>query len=242
MSGWKSIVVDKEEREQLKHDRFVEEVTHSVEYAVGHKKQVTLYGGIAAAVLVVGAGAWYYLGKQAEARQADLREAILIQDAAVGPGSNPYLKSFPTQAEKEAAALKSFSALAAKHSSNEVGAIAKYYQGVIYADQGKFAEAETNFKAAVDSCEEDYASLAKFSLAQMYSRQNNRDEAEKLLRALMSSPTIMVSKEQAEIELAKLIAATKPDEAKKLLEPLRTSPRSTVSRWAVTAYGDAKLK
>ena len=31
-------------------------------------------------------------------------------------------------------------------------------------------------------------------------------------------------------------------EAKKLLEPLRISPRSTVSRWAVTAYGDAKLK
>ncbi len=242
MRGWKSIAVDKVEREQLKHDRFVEEVTHSVEYAVGHKKQVTLYGSIAVAVLVVGFGAWYYMGKQAEARQADLREAILIQDAAVGPGSNPYLKTFPSQAEKEAAALKAFSALAAKHGSNEVGAVAKYYQGVIYADQGKYAEAETNFKAAIDTGDKDYGSLAKYSLAQMYARQNKKDEAEKLLRSLVGSPTILVSKEQAEIELAKLIAPAKPDEAKKLLEPLRTSERSTVSRWAVTAYGDAKLK
>ena len=53
---------------------------------------------------------------------------------------------------------------------------------------------------------------------------------------------MFISKEQAQIELAKVIAQSKPDEAKKLLEPLRTSPRSTVSRWAVTAYGDAKLK
>ncbi|MCA2966002.1 MAG: tetratricopeptide repeat protein [Acidobacteriota bacterium] len=242
MRDWKITVVDKVEREQLKHDRFVEEVTHSVEYAVGHKKQVRLYGGIAVGVLLAGFGVWFYLGKQAEARQADLREAILIQDAAVGPGSNPYLKSFPTQAEKETAALKSFSALAAKHGSSEVGAIAKYYQGVIYADQGKYSEAETNFKAAADSGEKDYASLAKYSLAMMYARQNKRDEAEKLLRSLVASPTIFVSKEQAEIELAKLIAPAKPDEAKKLLEPLRSSERSTVSRWAVTAYGEAKLK
>lgn len=242
MADWKSIAVDKVEREHLKHDRFVEEVTHSVEYAVGHKKQVTLYGGIAAAILVVGVGVWFFMGKQAEARQADLREAILIQDAAVGPGSNPYLKTYPTQAEKEAAALKAFSDLAAKHGSNEVGAVAKYYQGVIYADQGKYAEAETNFKAAIDTGDKDYGSLAKYSLAQMYARQNKKDEAEKLLRSLLASPTILVSKEQAEIELAKLIAPTKPDEAKKLLEPLRTSERSTVSRWAVTAYGDAKLK
>ncbi len=242
MADWKSIAVDKVERENLKHDRFAEEVTHSVEYAVGHKKQFTLYGGIAAAVLVVGIGAWYFMGQQAEARRADLREAILIQDAAVGPGSNPYLRTFPTQAEKEAAALKAFSDLAAKHGSSEVGTVAKYYQGVIYADQGKYAEAETNFRAAAESSEKDYASLAKYSLAQMYARQNKKDEAEKLLRSLVASPTILVSKEQAEIELAKLIAPTKPDEAKKLLEPLRTSERSTVSRWAVTAYGDAKLK
>jgi hypothetical protein len=134
MRDWKNIVVDKVEREQLKHDRFVEEVTHSVEYAVGQKAGHAVRQHCCR-LLVVGFGVWFYLGKQAEARQADLREAILIQDAAVGPGSNPYLKTFPTQAEKEAAALKSFSALAAKHGSSEVGAIAKYYQGVIYADQ-----------------------------------------------------------------------------------------------------------
>lgn len=242
MGGWKSIAVDKVEREHLKHDRFVEEVTHSVEYVAGHKKQVTLYGGIAAAALVIGVGVWFFMGKQAEARQADLKGALQTQDAAIGPGSNPYVKSFPSQAEKEAAALKEFGALSAKYGSKDVGTISTYYMGVIYADQGKYAEAEKNFQAAANDGDRDYGSLAKFSLAQMYAKQNKKAEAEKLLRSLVDSPTILVSKEQAQIELAKVIAATKPDEAKKLLEPLRTSSRSPVSRWAVTAFGEAKIK
>ena len=55
------------------------------------------------------------------------------------------------------------------------------------------------------------------------------------------NPTALFSKENAQIELAKLIAPTKPEEAKKLLEPLRQlSTRNAVSRWAITAFGETK--
>jgi DNA-directed RNA polymerase subunit F len=67
--------------------------------------------------------------------------------------------------------------------------------------------------------------------------QGNTGEAEKILRDLMAHPTIMVSKEQATIELARTLSRTKPDEARKLLEPLRTE-RSAVSRMALTAYAE----
>ncbi len=242
MTNWKSIAVDKVEREHLKHDRFAEEVTHSVEFVAGHKKQFGLYAGIAVAAVVIGFGVWFYMGKEAEARQEALKVALQTQDAAIGPGSNPYVKSFPTQAEKDVAAQKAFSDLASRYPGKEVGVIATYYLGILAADAGKYGEAEKHFLVASESGQTEYASLAKFSLAQMYAKQNKKAEAEKILRALADSPTMFVSKPQAQIELAKVIAQSKPDEAKKLLEPLRISPRSTVSRWAVTAYGDAKLK
>jgi len=242
MTSWKSIAVDKVEREHLKHDRFAEEVTHSVEFVAGHKKQFGLYAGIAVAAVVIGFGVWFYMGKEAEARQEALKVALQTQDAAIGPGSNPYVKSFPTQAEKDAAAQKAFTDLASRYPGKEVGAIATYYLGILAADGGKYSEAEKHFQVAADSGQTEYAALAKFSLAQMYAKQNKKAEAEKILRALADSPTMFISKPQAQIELAKVIAQSKPDEAKKLLEPLRISPRSTVSRWAVTAYGDAKLK
>lgn len=50
----------------------------------------------------------------------------------------------------------------------------------------------------------------------------------------MEQPTLFVSREQAAIELARLLGPTKPAEARKLLEPLRTDKRSTVSRAALT--------
>ena len=62
-------------------------------------------------------------------------------------------------------------------------------------------------------------------------------EAEKLLRSLIDDPTILVSKEQATIALAKVVAKKNPAEARKLLEPLRAAsaarqPRRDHSRSA----------
>ncbi len=62
-------------------------------------------------------------------------------------------------------------------------------------------------------------------------------DAEKLLRSLIDDPTILVSKEQATIALAKVLAKKNPAEARKLLEPLRAE-RGPVSRAALTALGE----
>jgi len=48
---------------------------------------------------------------------------------------------------------------------------------------------------------------------------------------------VFVSKEQATLELAQVVAKRNPAEARKLLEPLSASPRSAVSRAAVSALG-----
>ena len=53
----------------------------------------------------------------------------------------------------------------------------------------------------------------------------------------MDHPTIFVSKEQATIALAKLLAVTKPAEARKLLDPLRAVV-GPVSQTAIQAYNE----
>ena len=88
-----------------------------------------------------------------------------------------------------------------------------------------------------DGSDKAFASQAKFSLADLYAASGRRPEAEKILRDLMNHPTVMVSKEQAQIELARVLAPSNPGEARKLLEPLRTQSGG-VGRVALTALGE----
>ena len=61
----------------------------------------------------------------------------------------------------------------------------------------------------VDKGSKEYASLSRFALAQMYSKQGKAAQAEQHLRYLADNPTALFSKENAQIELAKLSEADK---------------------------------
>ena len=233
--------MDRITRKGLKHDRFAEEVQHSVEYVGEHRSQFVLYGAIAAAVVVIGVGAYFYMQRQHAQRQEELKEALKIQDAAVGPGQSEFVKTFPTQADKEKAAIKAFSDLASKYPSKDEGVVGGYYLGIVYADQGKLIDAEREFQKVIASGNKPYGSLARLSLAQICQSMGKTADAEKQLRYLVDNPTVLVSKEQATIALAKLIAPTRLDEANKLLDPLKKE-RAAVSRLAITAAGELSLK
>jgi TolA-binding protein len=229
--------VDRAHRRDLKHDKFVEQIGHSVEYAVDHKTQVIRYGAAVFAVLLLGLGWYFYSNHQKSARQQALREAMRVQEAQIGAAGSEFVMSFPTQAEKDKAVEKAFTELSNKHSGSDEGAIARYFLGVSAADRGKLADAEKHFKAVADSASNPYASQARLSLAQIYEASGRVAEAEKLLRSMINDPTILVSKEQATVALGRLLSKSKPAEARKLLEPLRTE-RGPVSRAALSALGE----
>jgi tetratricopeptide (TPR) repeat protein len=229
--------VDKVERHRLKHNKFEEQVWHQVEVVSEHKSQVYRYGAIALAVVLAIAGWYLYSSNAATQRQAQLTEAIRIYNGVVGEPNSPFIKSYKTQAEKDAAATKALTELANK--GHDEGAVARFYLGVMHSDAGRYAEAEREWKQVIDKGDKDYASQAKFSLAQLYAATGKPGESEKLLRDLMNNPTILVSKEQAQIELGHVLAKTNPAEARKLLEPLRTE-RSAVSRMAISALSEIR--
>ena len=234
--------MDKVHRHNLKHDKFVEQVGHTVEYATDHRSQVIKWGGIGLAAIVIAVGGYAYFEHQSSVRAEDLSAAMRVQDAQIGPANaSEFVMSFPTQYEKTAAVSKALTSVMEKYPSKREGQIARFYLGVLYADQGKVLEAENFWKPIAESGDADYASQAKLSLAQLYETQGRAADAEKLLRSVVDHPTIMVSKEQATIALAHALARTKPEEARKLLEPLRTE-RSAVSRMAITALGELNQK
>ena len=233
--------MDKATRQELKTDHFALEVQHGVEYVADHRKQLIRYGIIAAAVVIAVIAVVSYLRYQKSVREDALSAALKIENASVGAGASDYTLSFPTAAEREKAATKAFNDIATRYSGTDEGELAEYYLAGQAADQGNMAEAERRFKGVADSGS-DYSSLAKLALAEIYHGQGKDRQAQALVKGLIDKPAKLVSKEEATIMLAKLVAPTNPAEARKLLEPLRTSPRTAVSRNAITDLGELPSK
>ena len=232
--------MDRLTRKELKTDKFAQEVGHSVEFVTEHRKQVTMYGGIAVAVILVAAAIYGFMQYRKTTREADLRAALKIQEAPVGQ-TIEGIPSYATQADKDKALVKALTDAAAKDDGTDQGAVAHYYLGSYYADKGDLSAAEKNFKNAVETGGKDYSSLAKLSLATIYKSEGKQAEGEQLLRSVVANPTIFVSKEEATIQLARYMASYNPQEARKLLEPLRTE-RSVVSRMALAALSELPAK
>ncbi len=227
--------MDRLTRKELKTDKFAEEVSHTVEFLEQHRRQAIIIGSIVAAIML-GAAGYYYRKAQHMERQRALTAALEIYQAPVSESPAAEGVHFKSEAEKQAAVEKEFTKLAAEYSGSPEAAIAKYYLAVTASAAGDQEKAERLLKEVAESADKGYASLAKFSLAQLYEGQGRPEEAEKLLRELVERPTILVSKEQATIALAGVLAKKNPPEARKLLEPLR-SERSAVSRAALSTLG-----
>ncbi|MGO4885386.1 MAG: tetratricopeptide repeat protein [Bryobacteraceae bacterium] len=224
-------------RKELKTDEFALSVEHTVDFFEQYKTEIMRYGTAALVVAALVVAIWLYRGHQATVRQEALTKAMDVQETPVGQPSPGSAVSFPTQEAKDKEVTKVFSELAAKYSGTDEGYIAEYDLGCMAADQGNMAEADKRFTSVANSAGEKYASLAKLSLGQVYFAEGKPDLGEKTLRALMEHPTVFVSRDQAALALAQMLASTKPAEARKLLDPLRAKT-GPVSQAAVQAYGE----
>jgi predicted negative regulator of RcsB-dependent stress response len=228
--------MDRHTRKELKTDKFAQGVGTGFEFVSEHRSQVTRWGLVGLAVIVVAVGIWIYRSYQATARTELLAKAMQIDDATVGAPQPPRL-NYATAEEKDKARLAAFTEVATKYSGRAEGAIAQLALASAQADKGQMDQALKLFKDVADTAPAPYDTVGKSSLAQIYASQGKADEAEKILRQLIDKPSVLVSKEQATLDLARLLAKKNPAEARKLLEPLSASPRAPVSRAAVAELG-----
>ena len=226
--------MDKITRHDLKSDKFLEEVGHTVEYLSEHRKQFVRFASVGLVALIVIAGVMYYRRSQSAARQQELAKAIRLSDAPVaGNVSDPNLPNFPTPEAKEKSVRQAFTDLATRYNGSPEGDYAEFQLGVLDAEAGKLDEASKRFRNVAGGSGE-YASMAKLCLAQIFASEGKTAEAQSMLQGLIQNPTLLVSKEQATLALARLLAASKPAEARKLVEPLAKEKRQAVSRHAET--------
>jgi predicted negative regulator of RcsB-dependent stress response len=224
-------------RRELKEDKFAVEVGHGVQYVAGHRKNFILYGAIALAVVVIGAGIFYYRSSQSSARNQELGEAIALTNAPVGQANPTGGPSFPTEQAKTDAVSKALSRVTSDYSGSEEAYVAGFLLAGQLNDAGKLPEARTKYQDVADHASSNYSSLAKLALAQIDFAEGKSSGAEALLKGLMDNPTDLVSKEEATLAYAKGIGAKRPAEARKLLTSLITPP-SDVSPIASAALAE----
>jgi predicted negative regulator of RcsB-dependent stress response len=225
-------------RKELKTDKFALEVEHTVTFFEEHQQQFVRYGGLVVAAAVLIAGYTLYSRHQHSKREEALYKAIQVQEAPVGPATPGAANmNFPTQEAKDQIAIKAFSDLRSLYPGTAEGEIAQYYLGSIQADQGKLAESEKSFKEVVDKGDDKYASLSKLALAQIYYADGRDQQGEAMLKDLADHPTEFVSKDQANLMLARYLMGKKPAEARKLLDGLRTK-QGSVGQAAMTLYAE----
>lgn len=217
-------------KEQLQHDQFTDAVSRSLDYVTSHREKITRWAIVAAVILAIAGGAFWYSSYQRSVRQQDLQAAFEVLEAQVGPSTNPAVKNFPTQEAKTQASIKALSAVVAKDGGTREGFIAQYYLGTLKAAQNDNKGAESDLRA-VGNSSSDSAALAKIALAQLYAGENRTAEAQELLHSLVNRPVDLVSKAQAQILLAQLDQRANPQQAKNLLKSLQTpDQRPAVTR------------
>jgi len=234
--------VDRISRKQLKTDPFRTEVQHTLEYVTEHKSQAVRYGSIALAVAVLIGGWYFYSQHEHTVRQDKMAEIFRISNANVGPAQNAYELSYATQDAKDAALMKALTDLSVQYHGTEEGTAGEYMLAAHAADKGNGPEAERRLKDAVDNGKGPYTSMARLQLARIYGSQGKIADAKNLLQPLIDKPTMFVSKEEAELALAKVIGPTQPDQARKILMPLRTSDRPVISQAAITQLRELPQK
>jgi len=228
-------------RKELKTDPFASEVQHTLEYVTGHRSQVVRYGSIIAGVAVL-VGAWYFYSQhQHTLRQDKLAEVSRISDASVGPADSAFTLSYPTEQAKDQALVKALTELVQYSGTNE-GTVGQYMLAAHAADKGNAKEAERRLRDVVDNGKGPYVSLAAVQLARIYGSENRIADARALLQPIIDKPTVFVSKEEAELMLAKIIGPASPDEARRILTRLSGNQRPTISQLASAELGELRQK
>ena len=233
--------MDKALKKELKTDELAEVTENTLEYVSAHKQDFTRYGVIAAAVILAGLLGWWFMRYRADQRATALSEVLSIREATIGPEpKGGAVKNYATDADRDKALDKAIDSVMSQYPGSEEAAVALYYRGVMAAEKDNVADAQKAFTTVASSGTE-FAPMAKYSLAGIHSAEGRPAEAEKLLREIIANPSPLVSKEQATLELGRLLKTSNPGEARKLLEPLRTG-RGAIARNAVALLSEIEKK
>lgn len=220
-------------RKELKHDKVRETFEHGAEAVLSHTRIASI---ILLVAIVAGAGyfGWkFYDTRQTEQAQAALDDAMKIFNAPVltpGQPSVPGEISYMDPLQRAQDAQVKLSAVAAKYPSTKPGRLARYYSALCLMDLDKLNQASEELNKLDTGSDKELAALANFQKALIAERTGKTDQAIQLLRALISSGSILVPKPMAQLELAGILRQTNLKEAATLYEQIKKdNPSSAIA-------------
>ncbi len=220
-------------RKELKKDEIRETLVHGADAVLSHQKVAGIILGIA---LVAGAAVvgWrFYSDRQTLKASAALEDAMKVFEArlrARGEPAEPGEVTYIEEKNKFGDAAKKFTDVARNYSRTRPGQVARYYLALCQEHIGRFEDAQKTLKELEEGGDEEFAALARFQLAEVYSRTGKAGEAVKLYRQLADKPSTFVPKALALLALADDLRKTSPQEAAKLYQQIKKDfPDSSVA-------------
>lgn len=214
------------QRQELKHDEFVDSLDATLLWVEDHWKDllaatltVVVVGGL------VGGYLWYSRDQERRASTA-LTAALMTYQAPVQAGLPPLpgegpAKVFTSEKEKFAAAQKEFAAVHTDFPPTQAGQLAGLYQALCQNQLGDTKAAAATLEGVVRARDPNVAAQAQLALAGYYQKLGRPQDAEKLYRQLADHPTVIVPRSLALLELAALKAESNPAEARRLLDDIK---------------------
>lgn len=212
-------------RKELKTDEVRDTFAHGAEAVLSHQQAMT-YVIIAAIVVAVAIYGWRtYAERQTVKASAALDDAMKAFQAPVGLAGGPPIPGEPTFTDDKAKftyALQKFEDVAKKYPHTHPGQLASYYAGLSLERMSKDSDAKPWFQAVADSSDADFASMARYELAQLYDRMGQNDEVVKIYQQMMAKPTVLVPKPVVMLALAEHYRQKNPTEAAKLYAQIKS--------------------
>jgi len=162
--------MDRQHRQQLKHDRFVDELGSLSARAAANQRLLITVTAAAIVLALLGYGIYFYRSNREQKAQDALAKAIETMTSPLKPptGQVPPNAKFKTEDERTAAAEKEFRDVEQKYSGTDQADVASLYLARIAATRGNTGDAQKRLQAFIDEHPKSIlVGAARFSLYQL---------------------------------------------------------------------------
>lgn len=161
--------MDRQQRRDLKHDKFVDEIGSLSTRARENQRLLLMITAAAMLIAVLGYGIYFYRANREEKAQQALAKGIETIESplvATTPDTPPVPSAkFKTEAERSAAAEKQFKDVENSHGSTDAADVASLYLARIASDRGDLGSARTRLQKFIsDHPKHLLVSGARYSL------------------------------------------------------------------------------
>jgi predicted negative regulator of RcsB-dependent stress response len=170
------------ERHHLKENELVNLATRTRDAIDARRRGVGLIAVAAITVLAAVLGYFVWQSRAEGRAGALLADAVVVSEARVGPPPAPGAPatglSFPTERERNEAAVAKFKVVADQYPSADAGLFARYREAAMQMRLGNTTEAAAAYQQVIDGAGDRlYGQMARLGLAEAQAREGQYDSA-----------------------------------------------------------------